>query len=286
MPGKLLYSLVVALAVTAGCTGDSTDSPENNSQLAESGSGLEIQLPVVVRESSAVDITQVSGFVNVNGRSFEMLRNDESFSVDVPNVSANSDVSINISFIEILPNGDELTLAVTNTQTFSIGQSDQIIEFSQNQYIFPDNDSDGFSNIEERNNDTDPFSPESTVIVGNRTIIVQFNIPLVIPDPAITQVIVLLSDSPIGFDTFGNFIEATSIVATDVTVDVDIRLQQQFQGQELPLASSEELTIGAGIDDVTITLTDDDFDFSVDSDGDNISNLVELQQGTDPFIAN
>ena len=247
-----------------------------------SGSELEVQLPVVVRESLVVDITQVTGFVNVNGQNFEMQLIDNRYTVDIPNIPVNSDLDINISFVERLTSGGELTLAETDPQTFSINQSDTTIEFFQNQYLFPDDDGDGLSNIEERNNETDPFTPE---IAGTRTIVVQFNIPGIIQDPGITQVIALFSDIPRPPDASSGVVVVTGMVSNGVTVDIDIRLIQQFLGQDVLIADAIEL-LDSGTADLTLTLTDDDFDFSIDSDSDGITNLDELQQGTNPFVAN
>lgn len=281
MPGKTLYPLLFALSVITGCSGDSTTN-QDTPGVAVSGSELEVQLPVVVRESLAVDFTQVTGFVNVNGRNFEMQRIDDRYSVDIPNIPINSDVDIDLRFIESLTNGSALTLAETEPQSFSIDQTDTTIEFFQSQYVFPDDDGDGLSNIEERNNETDPFTPENA---GTRTIVVQFNIPQIIQDPDITQIIALFSDVPRPINSSGGPVIVTGIVSTGVTVDVDIRLIQQFLGADVLIADATEL-LNSGTDNLTLTLTDEDFDFSIDSDSDGITNLDELQQGTNPFVAN
>ena len=281
MPGKTRYLLPVAFAVLAGCGGDSNTGGTAIDQSA-TGSELEFQLPVVIRESSVVDITQVSGFVNVNGRNFEMQRTGDRYSIDIPNIPVNSDVDIDLRFIERLTNGAELILAETEPMTFSVGQSDQTIEFFENQFNFPDEDQDGFTNIEERNNETDPFTPENT---GSRNIIVQFNIPQIIQDPGITQIIALFADSPRAVEPNGTVLEATGRVANGIAIEVDIRLQQQFAGEEVPVANATD-TIAAGVDDVILVLPDDRFDFGIDSDNDGIINLVELQTGTDPFVVN
>ena len=283
MPGRTLYPLLVALALITGCGGDSTTtSNQATTGQAQSGSGLDFPLPVAVRESLVVDIDQVSGFVNINGQIFEMQRAGDRYSVEIPNIPANSDVEIDLTFIETLSNGGQLTLAETAPQTFAINDSDQTIEFFQNQYLFPDDDNDGLSNIEERNNESDPFTPENA---GTRTIAVQFNLPGIIQQPAITQVIALFLDVPRPISFPGTTIQATGIVAAGIPVDIDIRLIQQFQNQDVLIADAIE-TLDAGIDDETLVLTDDTFDFTIDSDNDGITNLDELQQGTNPFVAN
>jgi len=281
--GRILYPLLAALVITTGCGGESnTAFDQANTVQTESGSGLEFQLPVAVRESLAVDLNQVSGFANVNGRNFQMQRNNERFSVEIPDIPVNSDVDINITFIETLPNGGELTLAESDPQTFSVNESDQTIEFFQDQYNFPDDDGDGLSNLAERNNETDPFTAE---ITGTRTLVVQFSIPQIVQDPAITQVIALFADIPRPISSLAGVVEITGIVASGVPVNVDIRLIQQFENQAVLIADAIE-TLGAGVDNAILTLTDDDFDFLIDSDNDGITNLDELQQGTNPFEAN
>ena len=44
--------------------------------------------------------------------------------------------------------------------------------------------------------------------------------------------------------------------------------------------------IPSGVQAVAIEFTDDDFNFDQDQDGDGITNLDELQNGTDPFTQN
>ena len=281
LPGKNLFALLTALVLTTGC-GSESNTGQTTPGEPDTTSGLEFPLPVAVRQSLAVDFDQVSGFVNVNGRNFEMQRSGDRYSIDIPSIPVNSDVDIDLRFIESLANGGQLTLAETSPQTISISQSDQTIEFFQSQYLFPDDDSDGISNIEERNNETDPFTPE---IAGTRTVVVQFDIPQLIQNPAITQVIALFSDVPRPVRALDASVEIAGIVSTGIAIDVDIRLIQQFLGQEVLIADATELLDG-GIDDVTLVLSDDNFDFSIDSDDDGITNLNELQQGTNPFLAN
>jgi len=270
--------LLMALLLLSGCGGDSSGVQP------QAGSGLEFQLPVVVRESLNVDFTQVRAEVNVNGRSYPMQRfGNNTYRVEIPDIPTNSDLDINVRFTERLPDGDELLLAQTDPQRFSIEQSDRTVQISENQYNYPDDDQDGISNIDERNNNTDPFVPENA---GTRTIIVRFNIPQRIQEPLLTQVTSIIANRARARTRDQNFIEATALLVPNGTVvDVDIRLTQRFLGSPVTVARAME-DVAAGVTDETLNLTDNDFDFDLDEDGDGISNLDELEGGTNPFIFN
>lgn len=275
--GKPL-NLLVALLLLSGCGGESSQVQP------QSGSGLQFQLPVVIRESLNVDFTQVRAEVNVNGRSYDMQPfGANSYRVEIPNIPTNSDLDINVRFTERLSDGSELLLAETDPRQFSIGQSDQTVQISENQYNYPDDDQDGITNIDERNNNTNPFVPENA---GTRTIVVRFNIPQRIQDPVITQVTSIIANRARARTRDENFIEATALLVPNGTVvDVDIRLTQRFLGSPVTVARAIE-QVAAGATNETLDLTDDNFDFDLDEDGDGISNLDELEGGTNPFIFN
>lgn len=274
--GKTLIPLLTALLLSA-CDGD-TLTPAND------GSGVDFRLPEKIRTSLAVDFTQVSGFANVNGRDYAMERFGDRFRARIPNLPTNSDASVSLQFSERLPNGRPLNLAKTEIQRFRIGTVDQTIEITEDQYSYDfDADGDQISNIAERNDGTDPFTPENA---GTRTIVVQFNIPQRINDPLITRVIPLMADvTRVRSPPFNSFVFVSGLVSTANNIEVDIRLQQIFQGQPVRIARAL-LQVDPGNEDVTLNLFDDNFDFSIDDDRDGISNLDELQSGTNPFVAN
>ena len=111
------------------------------------GSGVDFQPPEKIRTSLAVNFDQVSGTVNVNSRSFQMQRDGEQFIATIPNVPANSEVSIDLLFNEMLIDGRILNLARTESRTFSIGSSDDTVNISEEEFIYDfDDDNDQISN--------------------------------------------------------------------------------------------------------------------------------------------
>lgn len=264
--------------LTSGCGGESVDGTTLSN--ASSGNNLQLDPPLKIRESLAVDFNQLRGTINVNGQAFEMTRRDSDFIAVLENVPANSTVQIDLQFIEDLPSGQQLPLARTDQITIDVAESDLTRQILQSEYEFDfDADSDGVSNIAERNNNTDPFTAEA---VTPRNVTVEFDLPSTIQNPNITQVIALITDIPRVISRSGNQITASGLVPGNIPVDIEIRLTQQFNNQQVFIATASE-TAAAGPNDITVILDDDDFDFTLDSDGDGVPNLIELQNGSNPF---
>lgn len=285
---KSVSPILIALMVAAGCDSNSVDGTTISSStitdpaISNSGSDSNLQLapPLKIRQSLAVDFNQLRGTINVNGQAFEMTRRDNDFIAVLENVPVNSNVQIDLQFIEDLPSGQQLPLARTDQITIDVAESDQMRQILQSEYEFDfDADSDGVSNIAERNNNTDPFTAEAAT---PRNVAVEFDLPALIENPNITQVIALITDIPRVISRSGNQITATSQVPSNIPVEIEIRLTQQFNNQQVFIATASDV-VAAGPDDFTLVLNDEDFDFSLDSDGDGVPNLIELQDGTNPF---
>ena len=120
----------------------------------------------------------------------------------------------------------------------------------------------------------------------NRTITINFSLPLIINDPQITQVIATIAGTPRAVRRDGNDFEISGLATTRSTVSVEVILLQRLDsGISLVLANATS-SIPIGAQAVTVELTDDDFNFDRDQDGDGITNLDELQNGTDPVLQN
>lgn len=283
LPGKFLVSILAAAVMLSGCDGGTPASGLIETSPG-TGSGVDFQPPEKIRTSLAVNFDQVSGTVNVNSRSFQMQRDGEQFIATIPNVPANSEVSIDLLFNEMLIDGRILNLARTESRTFSIGSSDDTVNISEEEFIYDfDDDNDQISNIAERNDNTDPFTPENA---GTRTITVEFTLPLRIQDPGITDVTTLIADMPRRTSP-GTFVQASALLSTLNTIDIDVRLTQPVpQEDEDNIIIARAVTqVEPGTQNRVIQLSDSDFDFSLDNDRDGISNIDELQSGTNPFIA-
>ena len=285
---KSVSPILIALIITTGCGSDSVDGTTigtpatTDLEISNSGSSSNLQLapPLKIRESLAVDFNQLRGTINVNGQAFEMTRRENDFIAVLENVPVNSNVQIDLQFIEDLSSGQQLPLARTNQITIDVAESDLMRQILQSEYEFDfDADSDGVSNFAERNNNTDPFTAEA---VTSRNVAVEFDLPAMIENPNITQVIALITDIPRVISRSGNQIAANGLVPSNIPIDIEIRLTQQFNNQQVFIATASDV-VAAGPDDFTVLLDDDDFDFSLDSDGDGVPNLIELQNGGNPF---
>lgn len=245
-----------------------------------------IEAPDRIRESFAVDFAQVTGTLTINGQTFLMSRlANNQFQVQIPNIAANSSVSVQVEYSETLPDGRVLLLGQSEPIDQMVGNANLTVSISNDQFNYSfDDDVDGISNIVEREQGTDPFVPENSV---NRQFLIQFNIPQRINDPAITRPIVLLNDiARATIPPDGDFlIISTGVVPSNTSVDVDIRLNQLFEGQNVQIAQAVSQQ-DAGEGELFVVLTDQDFTFEFDEDSDGIINLDELQNGTDPFTPN
>ncbi len=269
---------LAALLIVSGC--DST-----NSEPLPSEPGLYASMPNKIRESLAIDYSQVEGVVNVNGQNYPMSLVGSQYRAVIDDIPANSDLQVDLLFSERQPDDRLLRLARTERINIAISNTDVTRVIQQQDYSYDfDFDNDGITNIVERNNGWDPFVDEPVV---TRNVAVNISIPQVVNEPGITQIIAFIGGSVAQPNRVGNgnLFTARKSVPTRVPFDIDIRLQQQYQGQAIIIGGAI-VEIPAGDDDITYVMRDDLYDFSFDYDGDGISNLNEIQSGTDPFLAN
>lgn len=277
-----LLLLTAALLALYGCDSGSSGLSGQITAGTEEG----INAPDRIRESFVVDFAQVTGTLTINGQTFQMSRlaNDQ-FQVQIPNIAVNSVVTVEVEYRETLPDGSDLLLGRSFPIEQSVGNSNLTINIPNSGFDYSfDDDQDGISNIIEREQGSDPFTPENSL---NRSFLIQFNIPQRINEPAITRPIVLLNDmTRITSPPDGDFlIISTGVVPSSFDVDIDIRLTQLFEGSEVLVAQAVNQQ-SAGEEDLFVVLTDEDFNFSLDNDLDGIFNIDELENGTDPFTAN
>ena len=280
MPAQFRALCLCILAfILGGCASD-----ESTSSIDIQSDQLSLSVPNRIRQIQELDIENVEAIATINGQQFELTRTDDQYRVSL-NIPTNSSINISIRFSERLDSGEVLDLAEFSS-SLDIGTENQTLQVFEDEFNDSafDDDNDLISNLIEREEGTDPFVFDTRP--DNRTITINFSLPLVINDPQITQVIATIAGTPRAVRRDGNDFEISGIATTRSTVSVEVILLQRLDsGVSLVLADATS-SIPSGVQAVTVELTDDDFNFDRDQDGDGITNLDELQNGTDPVLQN
>ncbi len=135
--------------------------PINSGAIDLDDNGLSITAPSVVALARNVNRDALSPFVQLNdGTIIPMNPNGESWTGQVL-VVPNTTYRITIEWREALPQGD-LALATLNRDVF-VGPDGEVVQnlVSADYNTNLDTDVDGFTNLEERENNSDPFSSAS-----------------------------------------------------------------------------------------------------------------------------
>jgi len=275
---RTLTLLTLATCVFTGCG----DQDDGKASYTAHDSELGIFAPGRLRESLAVDPANIVAFVEVNNRSYQMEPSGNQFVAVVEGLRPNQDATIRITFRENFPDGRQLNLAQTGEKVERIGATDHAFTVQRGEYSYAyDIDNDGVSNLEERNNGTDPFVAEN---VANRRINVTFNIPQAINDPELVQVYTFFGDlvvAPRSID--GNRRTYVTSLPGNTEVRIEVRIVQKFGTRDIIVAEAIT-TAPRSQNDAVFDLTDDNFDFSMDEDNDGKTNLQEMQNGDNPLV--
>lgn len=269
--------LSATLLALAGCGGN-TSGPSHT----DGANG--IQVPEKIRQSLAIDLSQVTGIATIGETNYPMQRVGDQYQVSIPNIPVNTQPTINLTFTERLPDGTNLILATAAVRP-TVRQTDRTVRVFESDFDYShDRDQDNISNIEERELGTNPLVPENST---NRNVIVQFTIPQRINEPQITRVIAIVAGTPTVFSRRNDLITVTGVVPSSITVKVEILLQQVYEGEDgidgdVPIARAVTES-AAGEEDLVVALTDTNFSFNFDSDSDGVLNIDEMHAGTDPF---
>ncbi len=153
---KIAVAMLSALALSA-CQSDV--QPDAN---------LKFTPPARIMQVRAIDRSQLRPVVTLStGAVIPMQQVGDSSWTGTINVQANATYTISVEWIENLANG-ELVLArwTDNVIVNSIGAQIDLNNESYNYAI--DTDGDSFTNIEERQNETDPFVPNDAINNGDQ----------------------------------------------------------------------------------------------------------------------
>ncbi len=256
--------------MAAGCTG-------------ESNGNTAVALAAPKRVIAAVDPEQLSVELRVNNQSYTAIRQADNSYVTSVTVPANRDSRITVVWTELFQ-GTRLKLA-EQVEVVTVGDSAMTINFGD-AYTTTGNgfdiDADGFSNLAERIEGTNPLS------ANDRPDAASLQLTVALPDDIVAlgddiTLSATVNDAPV------SLLRASAGVATasvpGFAAGVQASASVQINGSGLSLATAQKsLTLQLG-DDNQLTIAQTDFDTSADTDNDGISNIVELLLGTNPQAA-
>jgi len=271
--GALSTGLVALLV--AGC-----DSDQSSTAMIETDN-LALPVPARIRNIAAIDLDAINAIAVVNAQVYTLARQGNRFQTAINDIPKNSPVSISLRFTETLPGGEVIDLASHPEITRNIGNANVTVEFLEADYKTDfDIDGDGCHNIVEREVGTDPLvfddnSPDNLRVVT-------FDLPDVIPNPQFTQVIATFAGIVRAYRRTGNTFEISGNVPRCSNVGIEVLLLQRFNGQRIVVATATR-SIGSA---ENIQLNDADFNYDQDTDGDGLTNITELNNGTNPLVPN
>lgn len=283
-PGRTARLLVLCLPVIGAliaCEGDYSDTVTGELALGE----LSVKLPSRLRNISAINPNAVSAIATVNNQQHPLTRAaDGSYQTSIT-VSANTPVSVSVSFSETLSGGTVIELASHPAIERNIGSNDLTLQFFDNNYETAnfDLDGDGCSNLIEREVETNPLVNDA--IVPNFVRSISFNIPASIsslPDQQLFRQIVAIAGSPRAISRTGNSVQSSGAVPQCANAEIQVLIRRTIDGKQLTVAKAS-IPHGTTTNNV---LSEGDFDFNEDADGDGLTNLAEIANGTDPFVRN
>jgi len=167
--GFLLVCLVVL-------SGSGTSQTSHN---ASSSSEFELNPPTVLTSSRMVDSSQLEVVLTIDEEVVELTpTNDGKWTVET-GVTPNEQHTVEVKWVENI--GDEQLVLARSSRivTISEGFDDTVIEFKERRYSTDiDSDSDGRSNLSEREDGTNPFDRNSPgVDLTDVAVEFQINIP-------------------------------------------------------------------------------------------------------------
>ena len=144
-------SACLFMSVLASCSNEIPVVPE---------SSVSFKIPERIRTSQAIDQSQVTATVSANNTEVALTRNGDNFNGNIT-VDSGTELSFILQISEQV-GGQSIVLAtLSNTRLIT---NDTTITLSASQYTYPDNDSDGYNNLTEREAGSDYANSNSTPI--------------------------------------------------------------------------------------------------------------------------
>jgi len=277
-----LLSAAIPLLISCG---------SNNSTVADDGSNVVMRPPAEILRLRAVDTSNLSLEVLVDGNPVVMAEAADgsqwSGTIDLlPNVFYN----VRITWIETF-NGQALLLsrAFTRTQIES-GEANPRIEIARSEFSGAafDFDSDGRSNIDERtagSDPTDPLSPEAPPQFVDVNL--QLNIPSSFQAASVdsSDFVMRAFINNQSVDLIRNDLVWSGVSRLIENSDANIDARLYRDNSETVRIGDVLLTRNIGTGGLVV-ISDTDFNYQIDSDGDGLFNLDEILNGFDPLNSN
>ena len=274
--GPLTTRLVVALIAVffMGCSGNTTDD-------AESAAGIQLSVPAPIRQVLAIDPSQLNVELKVNNRTFATTQSAGRWTATVM-VPSGTNSTVTVVWTELF-NNTRIKLAEQSVTTF-VGTSGKTIDIGDD-YITQGNgfdvDRDGYSNLDERTQGTDPL------VESDRPDASTLNLTVLIPDDVLAlQLGFTVSATSNGSNvilqkTDNQYSAVIPGLVADSTANIEVEVKSiEYSG--LILATAQRaITVSQGGENM-LTINAGDFDTSMDADNDGDTNLRELVRGRNP----
>ena len=265
---------ITALTLAA-CGGDTVEDPVGMTNL-----GFEV--PPRIRQNTAIDSSQLSADLLVNGQPVVLEDDGSGVWAAVAMVPANRNSSVKVVWYELFE-GVRLRLA-ERTQTVAVGATGGSVSFDGTYATSGtgfDRDGDGFSNYDERSLGTSPLN------VDDRPGAATMQLAITLPDDVQSlgtgyTVVASLNGSSIPLQKSGQQYSASvSDVAAGSSVDLVVLIESVKYGNLTLAREQRSVTVNSG--DNTVTVNGSDFSSLFDEDNDDASNLREVLLGRNPL---
>ncbi len=165
-PSKLSrYALfLLTPLVLIACDATNTDPTTDKSTFA-------FKVPERIRNSQSIDQQQIFASVQAGNRQVSLTRDGNNFTGAI-NIESGTELSYTLQIIEMVGTRQVVLATLSDTRLIT---NDTSISLTANQYTYPDNDSDGFNNLIEREAGADYANSNSTpdnidgLPIGNET---------------------------------------------------------------------------------------------------------------------
>lgn len=155
----LLKAAVAILSLTLlfAC---GSESSTNNITATPAPSAVQIKLPTRIREAGAINLQAVRATLETSAGAVSMSLIGDRFEGSI-RVNSGTDLSFTLTIFEQV-GSQRITYATYEGSSNGPVTADQSVAIFERNYVYPDDDDDGTSNLAERDAGSNPFNPLST----------------------------------------------------------------------------------------------------------------------------